>query len=350
MSLETSTWLNNMALIGFTERRGKAWHYRAVDQGTEPNHYTGAIPVEAVRRRLFNFEFAEGSVTSEYFGGNGFTTIHDKTRKTIIRPAGAFGVEDQGEILGIFKSGYQIHQYDEWLIKNVQTILDDGLQIGSAGLLKNGAIAWVQVELPDTIETPQGVAFRPFLSAATSVDGHLSSTYLTGNQLIVCDNTMFGALNAAKKAGTQVKVRHSKNSIGKVQDVRDAIGIMHSSADDFQAEIAAMCEVTVSDKDWTRFLAAHVEIKDGALPRVKTVAEEKRAKLNGLWEHDNRVEPWKNTAFGVVQAVNTYAHHLQGVQKGISRTERNSLRTVTGEWQNLQAETQETLRRVLASA
>ena len=45
MSKETQEWLNRNVLIGYTERRGNAWHYRASDQGDEPNHYPGAIPL-----------------------------------------------------------------------------------------------------------------------------------------------------------------------------------------------------------------------------------------------------------------------------------------------------------------
>lgn len=44
MSKETSTWLNTNVLIGFTDKRGHAWHYRAEDQTPEPNHYPGPIP------------------------------------------------------------------------------------------------------------------------------------------------------------------------------------------------------------------------------------------------------------------------------------------------------------------
>ena len=64
MSEETASWLNTMTLIGFTEQRGHAWHYRAAEQLTEPNHYPGPIPVEDVRRRLFGWRVAEGDVTS----------------------------------------------------------------------------------------------------------------------------------------------------------------------------------------------------------------------------------------------------------------------------------------------
>ena len=56
MSNETITWLNQNTLIGFTDNRGNAWHYKQAAQGQEPNHYPQAIPVEDVRRRLFNWQ------------------------------------------------------------------------------------------------------------------------------------------------------------------------------------------------------------------------------------------------------------------------------------------------------
>ena len=53
MSRETLRHLNTNTLIGNTDARGTAWHYRAEDQGAESNHYAGPIPVGDVERRLF---------------------------------------------------------------------------------------------------------------------------------------------------------------------------------------------------------------------------------------------------------------------------------------------------------
>ena len=56
MSQETSEWLNQNVLVGFTSKRGNAWHYKESDQGDEPNHYEMNIPVEDVERRLFYWD------------------------------------------------------------------------------------------------------------------------------------------------------------------------------------------------------------------------------------------------------------------------------------------------------
>jgi hypothetical protein len=55
MSKETLQHLNTNTLIGNTDARGHAWHYRAEQQGTETNHYPGPIPVADVQRRLFSW-------------------------------------------------------------------------------------------------------------------------------------------------------------------------------------------------------------------------------------------------------------------------------------------------------
>ena len=157
MSRETLTHLNTQTLIGYTSKRGQAWHYRADHQGAEPNHYEHAVPVADVRRRLFHWSPVEADVQAVTIDETGVQTFTDPTRKAIVRP-------DTGAILGIFRTGYKVHDYDQWLINNVEGILDADLHIGSAGLLRGGAVAWVQVEMADTLNAA-GVEF-------TKAEGH----------------------------------------------------------------------------------------------------------------------------------------------------------------------------------
>jgi phage/plasmid-like protein (TIGR03299 family) len=349
MSEETSNWLNNLTLIGFTEKRGNAWHYRAEDQGDEPNHYVGAIPTEDVHRRLFNWEPAEGTVSSIYATADGRQVITDDERKTMIRPMGTLGAEDNGAILGVFKQGYTAHGYGEWLVGTLETLLGDGLQIGSAGLLKGGAVAWVQAELSENVTTPEGVVFRPFLLAATSLDGSLSSTYQDGEQIVVCDNTMSAALG--EEGITRVKVKHSRNSLSAGTQTRiiSALGRVESNAETFAAVVKELCSQPVTDAEWSAFTRAHVGLTNETTGRSLTMAENKIADLNNLWNNDLRVSTWKGTKFGVLQAVNTQVHHT-GIVRGSNRIQRNTLRMVTGGVDSLDQGTLATLNKVLVSA
>lgn len=314
MSAETMEWLNGFTLIGFTEKRGKAWHYRADKQGAEDNHYPGAIPQEDVERRLFDWEYAEVPLTYTFNG-----VAHATDRKLIV-------ADDNGDLLGVFKEGYQGHSYKEWLLDNVVSILDSDLQIGSAGLLRNRGQAWVSIEMADNFTTPEGVEFRPHLLATTSFDGTIATTYKRVVQLVVCDNTREIALG---ENGQQYKIRHSKYSAVKLNDARKALEIVHTMADDFAAEVAGLTSFKVTDAHFKRILDALIPVpKDEG--RGQTVAVKKRDEVIALYRNDKRVAPWKGTAFGVGQAFNTHAHHVQQVRKGVPRATRNMENVIKG--------------------
>lgn len=142
MTKETLEFLNSNTLIGNTDQRGTAWHYRAEHQGAEPNHYAGPIPVADVRRRLFDWEAVSRPVAVEQvadlatmthlneFGvPSCWKTLSDK--QAICR-------SDDGTVMGIFSKSYAMHQYDQWLVTTVADILDEDLSISSAGLLRDG--------------------------------------------------------------------------------------------------------------------------------------------------------------------------------------------------------------------
>jgi phage/plasmid-like protein (TIGR03299 family) len=335
MSQETAYWLNRNVLIGFTEQRGRAWHYRAAYQGMEPNHYPGPIPVADVERRLFYWDAVPGEVL--------IRSRRHGVRRSARTPL-AVVASDTGEDLGIHTDIYEIHQFREWLLEKVASILDGGLAVGSAGLLKNRAQAWVSVEVPDTVHTPHGVAFRPHLLACTSHDGSLKTTYKRTVVNVVCDNTMGAALSGS---GQVIKIPHRKNSRLTVLSARQALDMVAVLADEFTDQIRTLCEIDVSDKAWAQFVQAHVPEKDTKRGKINAAA--KRAELHRLWTSDSRVSPWKGTAWGVVQAVNTYEHHHAAI-RGASRAERNLSRAVTDHADRLDTATLTQLDKVLAAA
>lgn len=333
MSRETLEWLNENTLIGFTEKRGNAWHHRA---GTD-NHYVGPVPVEDVRRRLFDWEAVEHPVIL----GETVTDVDGDPALILPGPVvpgkKAIVHGKTGQVFGIFGDNWQPHQYNEWLVDNVETVLDDELQIGSAGLLQGGGVAWVQVEVPDTMEFAGGVKGRPFLLAATSMNGLLSSTYGASFTAAVCDNTL--AVAQGEHGGFRKKVRHSRNSLGKIQDVRDALGVIHTIADDFGRQVKELLDTTFLDRQFEELLEIEVPGERPTILGPKdngrgwaswTKVERKREDIRSLYRFDQRVAPWTGTAYGAWQAFNTYAQHESPIRSTTNRVERNALNLVTG--------------------
>jgi phage/plasmid-like protein (TIGR03299 family) len=319
MTRETFEHLNTQVLVGFAEKRGTAWHYKKELQAEEPNHYPNAVPIDDVRRRLFAWHAESVPMFVNGTGADGGDVIVVPNRRAIVR-------DDTGEVLGVVSESYLPHQYDEWLLKQVGNILDDDLSIGSAGVLKRGAVAWVQVEMPENW-TAAGVEFRPHLLATTSFNGEIATTYKRTCTIVVCDNTRALAL---AESSDEVRVKHTSRSLLRLGDARIALKVVHDLGQDFAAEIEKLMAVKVSDRAFDRFLSVLAPTDERESKQSQTRAENLRGTLRQMWQADIRCAPFRGTAFGAVQTVNTWRQHMKPTRSGRSTIERTMLETMTG--------------------
>lgn len=338
MSKETRKWLSQNVLVGFTEKRGHAWHYREGDD----NHFPGAIPLIDVETRLFNWFPVLSPLTAQF----GERDIPVPGRVAVVR-------SDNGYVMGVFGENYPDTSYHDRLIQPLGQILSvptTELAIGSAGLLDGGATGWVQVEAPDNILTPEGVQFRSSVLAVSSYNGKISNTYKPVVTMVVCDNTLGAAMCEKSPA---YKVKNSKNSALRIADARQALGIIFDTADAFTQEVKALCETTVTDKEWFDFLDLYTPLPEEK-GRGLTLAEKKRDELEELYNGDERCSPWRGTAFGVMQTVNTWNQHVRSVHKSggeeVARAERNFSNLIMGKTEDEDAETWNKLSLVLSNA
>jgi phage/plasmid-like protein (TIGR03299 family) len=332
MTRETLEDLRSFIRVGFTDKRGPAW-WASSEHKDDGSHFTGAVPIE-VARDLIGWEPVVGTSQGVFITNEGVTTLTDPNEKKYMNPR-------TGKIIGSVGIGHAVHAYEHTLLDTAQAIVDSSeLGIGSVGMLGGGARAFVQYEFDETVNGGKDVEFRPFLTAATSVDGSLATTFFTGCQVVVCDNTLTAALGSTH---TSYRLRHTRNSKVDVQAAREALSIAFQTADEFSAMVDKLTNEFVSDDKWVEFLKAYVPTppEEG---RSKTVAINKQGQLNALWKNDERVAPWKNSAWGVLAATNTWRNHFQTV-RNVTRTERNMAKLIDGTFVK---EDRETLR-VLAA-
>jgi len=348
MGNETSAWYNTQILVGNTKHRGNAWHYRKEEQGEESNHYEEAIPVEDIRRRLFNYEAISCPVfyqvpcdmadaTGMDDAGKPYKMIQATDRQAIVH-----GRDEN--LFNIFKGSFQPHQLDEWLIGGLQNLVDDSeLGFGSAGLLQQGGVAFVTIEMPESVEVVDGFQVRSHILATTSFNGKYATTFKAVDTFVVCDNTHSSALS---EDGQEYKLRHTKYSTMKMQNARDALGIIHRGIDASTAEITALSNWEVSSTEFSRVMDIMCPVPklDDSTQTAVTRAENKRASIMGLYKHDARVSPWAGSALGVLQAFNTWEHHVNGSSK--NRAERNMLNVMSGKTEKSDNKVLETLRLV----
>jgi len=319
MSEETMQWLNDMTRIGYTAERGNAWHWR---EGST-NHYPGPVPWSEVEKLLTLVHVNDSDLfmdrSGRYEGVPGWKVLYNDAAGPL-----------NGEIYGVHGEGYSIEQYTDGLMKDVQSMLGADATVGQCGLLKNGARAWVSIEMKDT-PSVQGIQFRPQLMATSSHDGSLASIKKGVVTIVVCDNTRAAALS---ESGSTYKRKHTKNMSFNVHDALQAVGLLDQMAENFSAEVERELSIEVSDQMWSKFLEQYVplpEVKAGEKTNALTIAERKREDLSGLYFGDARVKPFAGTAFGVLQATNTYVQH-EGKFKGGNRAERNMVSTLGGQF------------------
>ncbi len=131
MSKESLQWLNTNTLIGCTDKRGTAWHWRAQEQGEQSNHYPGAIPVDDVQDRLFAWTAESRRLAVEVEADMASMTHRSEYGQpqlwAVVPEKQAICRSDDDTVLGIFGPGYTRHQYREWLLTTVADLLDDDL-------------------------------------------------------------------------------------------------------------------------------------------------------------------------------------------------------------------------------
>lgn len=360
MSRETQDWLNNMIRIGDTNQRGNAWWYRGTDRSDGgKNHFPDAVPVEEVRELFKPYEpyadpmFRRIPVTSldeadgTFDNGQPYKWVEVTNFKAIA----AMG---KPEVVYNTPSGdYEIHSYNQWLVDHILTLLGGDVHISSAGLLAAGAVGWVELSISEE-QTHADFGYRPHLLASTSVNGRYKTEYGRKVQATVCDNTLH---IASLEQGQKLSFKHTKNSVPRIKDTADALGLILETGTKFRDDMDKLLNWRVDSRQFSKFLDLAVPLVKEASPETKGVpvplegaaltrAENKRFKFASMWNGDPRVAPWKGTAFGVVQLTNTWQHHESGIHSKTVRPERNMLDAISGKTQRSDMDTLKLLAEV----
>lgn len=350
MSLETMDWLNKYILVGNCNARPNAWHnrpeYREAN-GLEENHFQDPIPYKVVVERLFNWQALStpkanlipcSKKDANWFDAQGnpfkivMSTEYDYEAKQIISGEQGIVKSDTLENIATHSGKYKIHDYEEWLLRLQSNVIGDSLSIIGAGLLRNGAQAYVQVALPETAyDETSGMGFIPYIMASTSLDGSIPSTFSAQSLLVVCDNTRDGAIAQSEASGRIYKAKHTSKSLDaeRIKDVRDALGIIHRTADNMKAEFAMLANISMNRRQTVKVLDIIMPIPTDKGDRSKTIAENKReALMNSIYNDSTGGSEWKNTALGLCNGVSTFFTWTTAV-KG-NRLERIAEKVIRG--------------------
>lgn len=296
------------------------------------------LTLDQVKEGLFNWQAKSAPVMFDAGDEHPDLMVWD-ARKVIFR-------SDTLEPIGDNGAGYEIHQYDEWLTDQVGQVVDNrDVVVQSAGLLGNGAQAFVQITAPEPRTGPGGVEYKPFILASSSLDGSVATGYKRNTILIICRNTWRASLS--RKENLAVKFKHTRGSKFQAGVVREALEILFETGDTFDRELEQLLEVKVTDNQFKAIVEKLVAPSTDSL-RSKGMAERKAGELWQLWRHDERAATWKGTALGAMQAMSTWQQHIASF-KGGDREERNAERLVKGPGDRFDLDARDLIREVVGA-
>jgi phage/plasmid-like protein (TIGR03299 family) len=217
-------------------------------------------------------------------------------------------VNEREEVLNVTSRRYGIHQFSDVLIDNLLTLTsasDGDVEVLGAGLVSNGAVGWVQVQTPTMRISGDEIA--PTITLASSHNGTLLTSYRVGMFRFSCSNQI-GALRRSGEGQRVYKLRHTMNSAVKFGEARHVLGLLFDEAETFADEVQRLIDTPVDGPQFSTMIRRLNPRPEGAdvTPGAMTRWENRVDALHRLWSEDERVAPYRWTAWGAMQAFSTY--------------------------------------------
>lgn len=220
-------------------------------------------------------------------------------------------------VLGVVGSRYQVVQNAE-IFSALDSLVDSGdAKYVSAGQLEGGAVVWTLMELPKEVSIA-GDPHAAYLLARTSHDGSSSLQVAPTVVRLRCTNQINPTLR-----GSQIKytLRHSRGATIKVQELREALGVVYSGIDQY-VEMANMLSHIKIDDDTFRDIVKRVFPLDPMIENKpshlltrgestrRTRAMKAWSTVHSIYKNANGTQDGlEGTAYGAWQAVIEYADH-----------------------------------------
>jgi phage/plasmid-like protein (TIGR03299 family) len=316
--------LQRDTLVGFTDKRGNAWHYDSLSEDSRRNAFREEVPVERAVE-LVDFPIKKRPLM---FRGDTKSNVQIPGQFAWVRWDGGRG-DSGASVLGITGKRFVDHPYRTWLIDLASQIVGPEAQIGSCGLLKGGARAWVSIELPEN-RMAAGMEWRPMLLASAVYDRSSRTIFKLVQTRVVCDNTREAALS---ENGSAIYVRHTSGGLLVAGQAQEMLGLLvDAGRDPFQLEAELLLSTAVSDAAYAKFCEALVgERGEDVSAFARGIRGRRYDALQALWQTDERVAPWRGTAFGAVQASNTWQHWGRIIKGEASKPQRNMADVIGGQ-------------------
>ena len=240
-------------------------------------------------------------LTATQMDENGVTSIEVPNQFATVRTNPITGAV---EPLGVVGTRYTVIQNEEHA-EFLNTLVDEsGAHFETAGALAGGRRTFMSMRMPQHIEI-DGDVTNLYLIAVNSHDGTDAFRVFTSLIRPVCQNTVTAAIRGAKSS---YSIRHTASALGRVQDVRQALGMTFKYVESFQQIAEGLYASAFSDREFEQFLNGLFDVTDPE--DVSTRKSNQMDTLRALWNSSPTLMGTKGTRLGAYNAVTEFTSHF----------------------------------------
>ena len=205
----------------------------------------------------------------------------------------------------------------------VDLVNELGLPVVTAGTMFNSSMAWMLLDLGESIAfAGTEEATERFLLAATHHGTGNFVVYVVTVR-VVCQNTY----DLAKQMGNlRWSIKHTSSAKDRLIEAKSGLERAYRAIDDMDREIMQLLDRPFRESQWDLLvdtIQPFVPPREGEKPngewgvlntKAVNASAEARRQLDLIWMNDNGTIPRKS-AFHAIQAVNEYEQHFHGHNK-----------------------------------
>lgn len=235
------------------------------------------------------------------------------------------------KVLGVVGTSYKIVQNKE-AFDFVDAVLNNGdveVKFETAGALDGGRRIWLLANLP--ARRVVGDEVVPYLVFTNSHDGYYAITAAMTPTRVVCQNTLTAALGNTKRKWT---VRHVGNFQAKLNVAQHTLGLASKYMDAFIDKADVLEQIKITQKKFDDILNAVFPLKEQEegeeVSRTNQNVIKLRSGVTDIWRTADDLQPFRNTAWGVVNAFADFASHAEPLRKTDTYAETRFASLVNG--------------------
>jgi phage/plasmid-like protein (TIGR03299 family) len=225
------------------------------------------------------------------------------------------------KVLGIVGNTYKVVQNRE-AFKFTDELLGEGVTYETAGALWGGSRIWLLAKLPERYNV-LGDEIEPYFCFTHSHNGLTAIQGILTPVRVVCQNTLNMAIKGAKRSWSVI---HTGDIMGKLEEARKTLQIVHHYYETFSEEAEKLADIKI---EYEKLVVDLFPIPDNASEtRIKNLEQKQENLLQLLQSPD--IERFKDTGWGFINGVSDMVGHLTQIKNKEAWKESQMLKTLDG--------------------